>query len=123
VAPRDGTVKVEGRLERPAREGDGVRALVVTEGKVLREWEVNPRRKKTATIATIEVRSGQVVDLLVESTGDENSDSFRWAPVISAEGEAVPLAEAKEGFSGPALDPWAQLAQVLLLSNEFLFVD
>ena len=33
------------------------------------------------------------------------------------------LAEAQAGFSGPALDRWPLLAQVLLLSNEFLYVD
>ena len=33
------------------------------------------------------------------------------------------LAEAQAGFSGPALERWPLLAQVLLLSNEFLYVD
>jgi hypothetical protein len=36
--------------------------------------------------------------------------------------------DARAGFGGPkaapqTLDPWAKYAQVLLLSNEFIFID
>ncbi|MED5418465.1 MAG: hypothetical protein VYA27_07165, partial [Verrucomicrobiota bacterium] len=67
--------------------------------------------------------AGESVDFLVESTGEEAWDSFHWAPVILEEGMKLPLAEAQAGFSGPALERWPLLAQVLLLSNEFLYVD
>jgi len=123
VSPRVGKIDVEGVLHRPAKEGDGIRGLVVTEGRILREWAVGPGKKQKTGLAAVEVKAGQTVDFVVESTGDESWDSFLWAPVISVAGERVPLAEARVGFSGPALDPWPLLAQVLLLSNEFLFID
>ena len=71
----------------------------------------------------VQVSAGEAVDFLVESTGEEAFDGFHWAPVITEEGANLPLAEARAGFSGPALDRWPLLAQVLLLSNEFLYVD
>lgn len=123
VSPRVGKIDVEGVLHRPAKEGDGIRGLVVTEGRILREWAVGPGKRQKTELAAFEVKAGQAVDFVVESTGDESWDNFLWAPVISVAGERVPLAEARAGFSGPALDSWPLLAQVLLLSNEFLFVD
>ena len=67
--------------------------------------------------------------------GDENSDSFVWSPVIrlvEAPGNAaggVQEWSAKDEFRGPearprkTLTPWERYAQVLLLANEFMFVD
>jgi hypothetical protein len=100
-----------------------VRGLVVVQGKILKEWEVAPGGRIATNLSAVTVQAGDTVDFVVESTGNEGFDSFLWAPVISEPGHRVPLAEAKAGFSGPALDPWPLLAQVLLLSNEFLFVD
>jgi len=62
---------------------------------------------------------------------------FKWAPVISEVATAGSSAaesakvtwDAKKEFAGaapPSLDPlnaWEQLAQVLLLANEFSFID
>ncbi|NIP94634.1 MAG: hypothetical protein GWO24_14795, partial [Akkermansiaceae bacterium] len=108
---------------RPAKAGDGIRAVVVTNGGVLGEWKVAPGNSADPSVGAFRVEADQVVDFIVESTGNQDSDTFHWEPVIVEEGGDFPLAEAKAGFSGPALEPWAQLAQILLLSNEFLFVD
>ncbi|PYI81115.1 MAG: hypothetical protein DME26_20400 [Verrucomicrobia bacterium] len=63
-------------------------------------------------------------------------DSFTWAPVIKVQvGRGVPAEpharewNAKNEFSGPPrekpkrLGSWEKYAQVLLLANEFMFVD
>ena len=123
VAPRKATVRISGELSRPSGKGDAVRGLVVAGNeKVISEWTVKPGGK-VETRLVLRVVAGQTVDFLVESTGDESWDGFQWAPVIMEEGGELPLAEAQAGFSGPALDRWPLLAQVLLLSNEFLYVD
>ena len=122
VAPGDATVRISGELLRPAKKGDAVRGLVVTDNKVMEEWVVEPGGK-AATGLVLQVAAGQTVDFLVESTGNEAWDGFQWSPVIMEDGGRLPLAEAQAGFSGPALDRWPLLAQVLLLSNEFLYVD
>lgn len=122
VAPRDAEIEIRGRLERPSEEGDGILGLLVLRNKIFKEWPLAPKGK-IETGLSLQVAAGETVDFLVESTGEEGWDSFKWAPVISEVGKDLPLAEAREGFSGPALDRWPLLAQVLLLSNEFLFVD
>ena len=59
---------------------------------------------------------------------------FTWAPVIHAldapAGTTLPVKwNANQEFTGPPpappsrWTPWAMYAQVLLLSNEFVFVD
>ena len=103
-------------------KGDALRGLVVARGSIAGQWTVSPG-EKVLTPVILEVTAGQAIDFLVESTGSEAWDSFSWSPVIHEQGEPVPLAEAQPGFSGPALDRWPLLAQVLLLSNEFLYVD
>ena len=62
---------------------------------------------------------------MVDIGGTLNADQFLWAPVITTEGKKW---DAKAEFNGPTPPPqlltaWEQYAQVLLLSNEFLFVD
>ncbi len=56
-----------------------------------------------------------------------NSDQFLWAPVLSEVGPAQPTTwDAQADFGGettPRLGPWEQLAQVLLMANEFNFID
>jgi hypothetical protein len=79
--------------------------------------------------AHVEVRQGDTLDFIVDIGGTLNSDQFLWAPIISRV-EAGPATtwDAKQEFTGPGpveqqLEPWQQYAQVLLLANEFSFVD
>jgi hypothetical protein len=123
VAPFDGRISVSGTIERSGKTGDGVQALVVAAGRTWGDWEVGPGSSVPAEVPVFAVEAGQALDFVVQSRGNEEHDTFRWAPVIQLEDEQTPLADAREGFSGPALGPWAQLAQALLLSNEFMFVD
>jgi hypothetical protein len=57
-----------------------------------------------------------------------NNDEFAWAPTIKLATDGSEW-DAKKEFSGPReippepLKPWASLAQALLISNEFVFVD
>jgi hypothetical protein len=82
------------------------------------------------------VKQGDTIDFIVDYRADLHSDMFRWAPVISAKqnngsstAEAPKSWAAQKEFAGPLkpsivpLTPWEQLAQVLLLANEFSFID
>ena len=122
VAPRSATIEIAGELSRPSRKGDAGRGLVVARRARAGQWTVRPG-ERAGTPLSLEVKAGETVDFIVESTGSEAWDSFYWSPLIHERGEPVPLAESRPGFSGPALDRWPLLAQVLLLSNEFLYVD
>jgi hypothetical protein len=80
-------------------------------------------------VERIEVRQGDTIDLAVDCRGNPNYDGFSWTvdlrrvPPVD---DATNHWSSKDDFRGPpadALDPWTRLAQVLLMSNEFMFVD
>ena len=69
-----------------------------------------------------------LIDFIVHIGGGLNSDQFLWVPGIATH-EAAASWDAKKEFVGPPpanappLTPWEQYVQVLLLANEFSFVD
>ncbi|HZE96736.1 MAG TPA: PSD1 and planctomycete cytochrome C domain-containing protein [Planctomycetota bacterium] len=135
TAPHDGAVSVSGILGHHQKEGDGVRARIVSsQDGELASWTAHDTDAETK-MSRIEVKKGDTVDFVVDCRGDENSDSFVWAPVIrlveapgNAAGGTQEWSAAAE-FRGPETKPrktlsaWERYAQVLLLSNEFMFVD
>jgi hypothetical protein len=132
-APRDGDIAITGRVGHDSDAGDGVRARIVHNNQEqLGVWTVK-KKKEDTRIERIAVKKGDTIDFIVDKFGDLNSDSFTWAPTIemfSAESRGPITREwnAKEDFSGPReipkpLDAWEKLAQVILMSNELVFVD
>ena len=73
------------------------------------------------------LKQGDTLDFIVDIRDGLNSDQFLWAPTIANSDTAT--WDAKKEFAGPPapgpqlLDPWPQYVQVLLLANEFSFVD
>ncbi|MDB6120669.1 MAG: Protein of unknown function (DUF1553)/Protein of unknown function (DUF1549)/Planctomycete, partial [Verrucomicrobiaceae bacterium] len=139
-APADLTIIIRGTLKRSASAGNGVRGLVIRNGtEVLREAVAAPGKtvQPMAVPQPITVKKGDVLDFAVSAeNGDTNSDSFEWVPEIQlpAKEGAKPevLTNAKADFCGK--DGWplnrtrsqsalAQLVQVLMMSNEFMFVE
>jgi hypothetical protein len=136
IAPRDGTVSIQGELEHPAEKGDGVRARIITSRKgPAGEWAVFNQKANT-NIERIEVNRGDTIDFVTDCRSSVEYDSFTWSPVIkytsSAKGTGADSPKqwsAKADFTGPpkekppTLGVWEKYAQVLLLSNELVFVD
>jgi hypothetical protein len=132
TAPRDGEVSITGRLGHDSESGDGVRGRVVLNNeKQLGVWQAKKSKEKTA-VEKVAVKKGDTLDFSVDKLGDTNSDTFSWAPEIKllgkSTGTAVTEWSAREDFSGPRempkrLDSWEKLAQVILMSNELVFVD
>jgi hypothetical protein len=142
VAPRDGVVKITGTLghalnqfEQRFKLSDGIRAHVIhSRLGPGGQWTIGPpdyaddgkkavERKVSTVIESLEVRAGDMVDFVVDARGSYESDDFTWAPVIRM-GETEWNASAD--FAGPGpfiLTTREQLAQVLLLTNEFAFID
>jgi hypothetical protein len=129
IAPRDCHVSVTGTLRHEHKEGDGIRGrLVSSRAGSLGEWTVHNNKADTK-FDKIELKKGDTLDFIVDYRDGLNSDMFQWAPVIKATESEPTEWSAKKDFAGPPppppdpLDAWEQYAQVLLLSNEFLFVD
>jgi hypothetical protein len=125
VAPRDAMVNITGTLKHEPEQGDGVRGFIFSS----RDGELKAatvHKTKTAMTATnIVVKAGDTLDFVVDIGGNLHSDQFLWAPVITADGMKW---DARAEFDGPRpapqhLSAWEQYAQVLLLANEFAFVD
>lgn len=123
----DCQLRIDGRVEHPAKQGDGVRLTIYChQNGILGTWTAAHGRTRFRT-DVVEVKSGAMVDLIVDMRDSLNHDSFDLE--FSTEehvGGRTRRMDSVSTFSGPAmppLDAWGQLAQVLLLSNELLFVE
>jgi hypothetical protein len=133
-APVAGTYAVKGKLKHPAEAGDGVVGRIVSSRSgLLGEWKTHHGDSNTK-LEEFQMIAGEFLDFVVDCGEGDNSDSFEWSPTISlvASGGG-PMASrsswsAKADFAGPTapnrpLNSWERLAQALLASNEFVFVD
>jgi hypothetical protein len=131
TAPEDGTYEIKGQIKHAYKEGVGVRARIIAAQKtLLGTWTVHNSESAT-TVDSVVLKQGDAVDFLAELPGKLEHNEFTWTPVITAR-NAIAESQtwnAKKEFSGPPeppvlpLDTWQRYAQVLLLANEFIFVD
>jgi hypothetical protein len=127
TAPRDLVVKVRGNVSQPNDGGDGIGAQIVNSRVgVLLDLEIDPKTQHETKLDGVELKAGDTLDFLVSFRANLNSDSFTWPITIRAEdGEW----DSRAQFAGPPgakpapLGPWEKYAQVLLQTNEFVFVD
>ncbi|MCA9236990.1 MAG: PSD1 domain-containing protein [Planctomycetales bacterium] len=128
AAPAGGPCRIAGRLAHPAEQGDGVRLrLVSSRGSVLGEWAVH-HGETLISVPDATLSAGDELYFLVDCQGGDAYDSFELSVEITAtDPSAAPRVDRfADGFHGPLpppLDRWQQLAQVLLMSNEFMYVD
>jgi Protein of unknown function (DUF1553)/Protein of unknown function (DUF1549)/Planctomycete cytochrome C len=128
TAPHDGLFTISGTLKRPAKEGDGIRALALLDGQPpLGEWEITTGDIAT-TVGRVHLKAGQTLDFVVDCKSGPGWDSFEWSPQVAGIEGTNGTWNAADGFSGPksakpTLSAWERYAQALLMTNEFVFVD
>jgi hypothetical protein len=139
VAPRDVTVSVAGTISHGTKNGDGVRARLISSREgLLATWNIYLKSAETK-VASIALKQGESIDFVVDlgRANDVNSDSFSWPVTITKQAATEAVAGDDTGggwdsvkeFAGPPAAPanpltaWEKYAQVLLQSNEFVFVD
>jgi hypothetical protein len=125
TAPRDGAFSVSGTLGHDVKEGDGVEARAISSrsGEV-GSWVAHHAKTPTA-VKRVELKQGDVIDFVVDCRKNHDFDTFSWTPVVREVGTRTRW-DARAEFHGPpppALSAWEQYAQVLLLANEFVFID
>lgn len=130
TAPIAATVSVAGEVVHEPEAGDGIRAFIVSSRWGELKAAALHHHRIDLSIPRLEVQPGDTLDFIVDIAGGLNSDQFLWAPRITALGpDSRSTWDAQKEFSGPPpvslppLLPWEQYAQVLLLANEFLFLD
>ncbi|QEG43716.1 PSD1 and planctomycete cytochrome C domain-containing protein [Roseimaritima ulvae] len=128
VAPADGTIRITGQIEHARDAGDGIQArLVLPDGSQAGSWQLLDDAAELAA-EQVTVRKGQFVEVVVDCRGRATSDAFRWRLVLEGTAGAIKGQQwdSRSDFSAPPpppLEPFAQLAQALLLTNEFLYLD
>jgi hypothetical protein len=126
--PADGRLAIRGELRHNTDQGDGVRGRILISGDGQRGvWEVQNRRQRTI-LSGFDVRAGDTIEFVTDLKGNLNHDSFEWKVRLTLDVAGVGIVESSSDrkFAGPTplpLKPWDQLAQTLLLSNEFQFID
>lgn len=137
TAPGAGVISIEGEIKHPGDQGDGVRASVYSSRHGLQGTWTAFHGKATTSVQEVAVSAGETVDFVVDCRESDANDGYRWKPkirVTSSTGNGLEkdfvwnatreFAKASQGLLPlPQIDPWVELSQVLLLSNEFTFVD
>jgi hypothetical protein len=135
TAPRDGAITITGALAHPEARGDGVRGRVVSSRLgLLGQWLAH-NKKESTNLERVNVKRGDKIDFVTDCYGNEAFDSFTWSPMIRflADGKTAPgervewsatndFTEAAHAMH-PSLDGWQKYAQVLLMSDELVFVE
>ncbi len=126
IAPRDGKLRISGKLQHKHAEGDGVRGtILVNGGNSIGQWTAKNKEERTDSVLML-ILAGQEIDFVTDCIDSPAHDSFAWRIRIRYEDGAREEFEAEKQFPQPPkhpLDRWQQLAQGLLASNEFAFVD
>jgi hypothetical protein len=132
TAPRDVSVVITGSLKHSQKEGDGVQAVVWSNPLGEKGRWVAVNQTVETNVLTTNLRRGESLNFIVTCRANPNSDSFQWAPkLVAVEKNLSTMWDSARDFPKTptgrpvesSLTPWEQLAQVLLLSNEFQFVD
>jgi hypothetical protein len=120
---------VEGGFGHAETQGDGVRGRVISNRTgVVGTWQVFHNQAATNP-PPIAVEKGDTIDFVADSRGSVTSDVFNWTVTLrltKSNTDPGQVWESFSGFHGPLelpLTRWQELAQVLMMSNEFMFVD
>jgi hypothetical protein len=138
TAPRDGQITVTGTLAHTSPGGDGVRGRIVS-SRTGELASLTVHNKSTQTqLEGLEVKAGDIIDFIVDCRLENSFDGFTWPVTLRmknipegiAGGEDTTEWNSVNEFAGPAakptatpLTPWEKYAQILLETNEFVFVD
>jgi hypothetical protein len=133
TAPTAGSYALRSVLVHEPKAGDGIRAFVSHGRRGLLQSATVHSRSERLDLAALSLDQGDTLDFIVDIGGGLNNDQFLWAPRLTLQsstgsgGDALSLTwDATKDFTGAGisrLTPWQQLVQVLLLSNEFWFID
>ncbi len=131
--PTDLKVTIDGTLQRKTDRGDGVRAWIYNSRVgALGEYFCTTQNKQSPTKLTADVKKGDILCFVVHCEKNTDSDSFEWQSRILNAADGSLLTDAKNDFCNAnrwpfvrqqPQSPLSQLTQVLLMSNEFMFVD
>ncbi|MDC0273718.1 PSD1 and planctomycete cytochrome C domain-containing protein [Planctomycetaceae bacterium] len=125
TAPRDLTLRLSSTLLNPSAAGDGIRAFIVSSNTGLLQQVKNHQQPTELNVETISVNQGETLDFIVDIDQKLNSDQFQWKITLE-EIEGDTRWNSEDDFPHDTINQltvWEQLAQALLCTNEFMFID
>ncbi|MDG2128319.1 MAG: PSD1 and planctomycete cytochrome C domain-containing protein [Fuerstiella sp.] len=128
IADRDCFIRIRSLIKHATAKGDGVHGHILLQGRSLATTHVHNSGGVLST-QDVSVKAGEAVDFVADCGASESHDSFTWKINIeqSVNGRPVRTWDSSTEFSSAAatsrLGAVAQLAQTLMLANEFMFVD
>jgi hypothetical protein len=133
VAPVEGDYDVRSNLLHEPAAGDGIRAFVShSRTGSLRALKLH-QSSAELNFDAVHFAAGDTLDFIVDIGDELNSDQFLWSPHITfgattgtGGDSAIQSWNASQDFAAKPqsqLNAWEQLGQVLMLANEFMFVD
>lgn len=128
TADRNMRVSVRSRITHEPELGDGIRVFVVSSGDQLHHKVNLHHDSRQLDIETLDLKRGDSIDFIVDIGNGLNNDQYLWTAVIQEIGTVGQTTtwNSELDFPEPTtdrLDGWEQLTQVLLCSNEFMFID
>jgi hypothetical protein len=141
ICPSAGTYEIDGSVgvrPSPGETSNGIRARIILDSGRPRQAELlaceTKADDKPAEIESVTLQAGDTIDFVAEPLG-ATGEKFFWSPIIKRADMTKPedserkhqwVAEADFAGPGPAklkgLTPWEKYTQVLLLTNEMLYV-
>jgi hypothetical protein len=120
TASAPGTVSIKSEIAHQNTEGDGVRCWIVSSRKGVLKSESVYNGRKRLDVATLAVEPDDTIDFIVDCGKTLSYDDFVWAPTIT---QSATTWDSVGNFTRVQLLPLEQLVQMLLVSNELMFVD
>ena len=128
TAPQNETITLEGNIRHKSDQGDGVTFVIHVNGQEVYE-STQLNSQQTHGPHQFRLKAGDTVDLIATPGRTSSFDSFEWTAKLQT-ANAQEERDSMKHFSGPfekkkiqSLDRLEQLAQILILSNEFAFID
>ena len=131
TVPMRSVVRLRGQMGHQNKQGDGVVTKIWLGDKPLFTATQKSNNRPYGPLSGW-VNEGDTIDFVASAGSDNSFDTFYWRVSMQLTGEdgTVIETESTKHFSGPfrstegqKIDRLGQLAQTLLLSNEFAFVD
>ncbi len=138
TAPGAMSVSIASTARHELDISDGVRCRIFSSRHGLLAEAIVKASQAELSVPKVDVQAGDTIDFVVDILKELSHDQHLWSPVIqqvsaadiadtkNAAKVAMPKWDASRDFYGPAtaqLSTLEQLAQVLMLTNEFSFVD
>ena len=136
TAPFTGTIKIDSLVDHQEEPGDGIRCTILSSRHGVLSSSLAHHSQWKWNSETLSVQTGDTIDFITDIHKVLNTDQYLWHIAIQenkvseddalASGKSFKAWDSTKDFTGPAttqLSVWEQLAQVLLLSNEFIFVE